>query len=66
MTGYEGDLTPQEAWDFLAATPNAVLVDVRMPGEWQAVGIPDLAELGRDDHLRRAVSPTTNRHRTSQ
>lgn len=25
-----------------------------------------VAELGRDDHLRRAVSPTTNRHRTSQ
>ena len=57
MTGYEGDLTPQEAWDFLAATPNAVLVDVRMPGEWQAVGIPDLAELGRDVALNTLQTP---------
>ncbi len=42
------DLTPREAWDLLAADERAVLVDVRTVGEWQQVGVPDTAELGRD------------------
>ncbi|WP_402462895.1 rhodanese-like domain-containing protein [Isoptericola aurantiacus] len=46
--GYAGDLTPQQAWDLLAADPDAVLVDVRTDGEWRAVGVPDVAELGKD------------------
>ncbi|GAA2241902.1 rhodanese-like domain-containing protein [Rarobacter faecitabidus] len=45
---YAGDLTPQEAWDFLAANPQAVLVDVRTPQEWAQIGVPVTEELGRD------------------
>jgi rhodanese-related sulfurtransferase len=44
---YEGDLTPQEAWDMLASNPKAVLVDVRTKEEWSAVGVPDTSPLGR-------------------
>jgi len=47
MTDYAGDLTPQEAWDVLAANPKAVLVDVRTQAEWNFVGIPDTSDLGR-------------------
>jgi rhodanese-related sulfurtransferase len=43
--GYAGDLTPQQAWDLLAADPDAVLVDVRTEGEWRTVGVPDVAAL---------------------
>jgi len=43
---YAGDLTPEEAWQLLAARPEAVLVDVRTPAEWAAVGVPALE--GRD------------------
>lgn len=39
--GYAGDLTPQEAWDLLAADPRALLVDVRTDGEWRTIGVPD-------------------------
>ncbi len=42
---YAGDLTPQEAWDLLAADPRAVLVDVRTEGEWATIGVPDTADL---------------------
>jgi rhodanese-related sulfurtransferase len=45
--GYAGDLTPQEAWDVLAANPKAILVDVRTQAEWNFVGVPDTSELGR-------------------
>ena len=47
MTDYAGDVTPQEAWDILAANPRAVLVDVRTQAEWNFVGIPDTSDLGR-------------------
>jgi rhodanese-related sulfurtransferase len=47
MTDYAGDVTPQEAWDILAANPKAVLVDVRTQAEWNFVGVPDTSELGR-------------------
>ncbi len=43
---YAGDLTPHGAWDLLASDPRAVLVDVRTPGEWAAIGVPDTADLG--------------------
>lgn len=45
---YAGDLTPQQAWDLLESTPDAVLVDVRTVGEWQQVGVPDIADLDGD------------------
>lgn len=44
---YAGDVTPAEAWQRLAADPDAVLVDVRTSAEWSYVGLPDLTELGR-------------------
>ena len=43
--GYAGDITPQQAWDLLAAEPGATLVDVRTEGEWRAIGIPDTTSL---------------------
>ncbi len=45
--GYAGDITPQQAWDLLAADPDAVLVDVRTEGEWRQVGVPDVGTLGK-------------------
>ena len=42
------DLTPREAWDLLASDEDAVLVDVRTVGEWNQIGVPDTAELGRE------------------
>jgi rhodanese-related sulfurtransferase len=47
VTDYAGDLTPQEAWDVLAANPKSVLVDVRTQAEWNFVGIPDTSDAGR-------------------
>jgi rhodanese-related sulfurtransferase len=44
---YAGDILPQQAWEILNANPQAVLIDVRTPPEWQFVGIPDLSSLGR-------------------
>jgi len=44
---YAGDLTPQQAWDLLAADGRAVLVDVRTDAEWRYVGVPDTSSLGR-------------------
>lgn len=46
MTGYAGNLTPQEAWEMLKATPDATLVDVRTDAEWRYVGTPDLGDIG--------------------
>ncbi|OHU71961.1 sulfurtransferase [Mycobacteroides chelonae] len=46
--GYAGDITPKAAWALLKENPEAVLVDVRTSAEWKWVGVPDLAELGRD------------------
>ena len=42
------ELLPDETWSNLAATPDAVLVDVRTRPEWAFVGIPDLSQLGRE------------------
>ena len=44
---YAGDIGPAEAWETLKGHPKAQLVDVRTIAEWQFVGIPDLASLGR-------------------
>ncbi|WP_285727553.1 rhodanese-like domain-containing protein [Psychromicrobium xiongbiense] len=40
---YAGDLTPQQAWDKVAA--GGVLVDVRTEAEWQVIGVPDISSL---------------------
>ncbi|HEX4303881.1 MAG TPA: rhodanese-like domain-containing protein [Rhizomicrobium sp.] len=45
---YAGDLSAQEAWDLLKSDPRARLVDVRTQAEWNFVGLPDIASLGRD------------------
>lgn len=52
MSSYEnatfaGDLAIEDAYALLAKDQSAVLVDVRTEPEWQFVGIPDLAHLGR-------------------
>lgn len=44
---YAGDVSAEEAWELLTATPNAQLVDVRTQPEWAFAGIPDLGRLGR-------------------
>jgi rhodanese-related sulfurtransferase len=44
---YAGDVTPERAWDVLAAEPTAVLVDVRTQPEWSYVGLPMLDQLGK-------------------
>lgn len=38
---YAGEVTPLQAWEFLVANPDAVLVDVRTVPEWQFTGQPD-------------------------
>jgi rhodanese-related sulfurtransferase len=40
---YAGAATPQEAYAWLQADPNCVLLDVRTRAEWQWVGQPALA-----------------------
>jgi len=44
---YAGDLTPQQAWEYLNNTPGAVLVDVRTKAEWAFVGVPETESTGR-------------------
>ena len=48
---YAGDVSPREAWEMLEAAEDAILVDVRTLPEWQFVGLPDLASLGRQASL---------------
>jgi len=40
--GYAGEVEPQEAWEILQHHPEALLIDVRTPQEWQSVGLPVL------------------------
>jgi rhodanese-related sulfurtransferase len=49
--GYAGDVMPRQAWDGLASTPDAVLVDVRTAAEWAYVGVPLLAPIGKQAAL---------------
>ncbi len=44
---YAGDIVPEEAWQAIARDPAAQLVDVRSAPEWQFIGMPDLAALGK-------------------
>lgn len=45
------DVSPQESWNALEAEPQAALVDVRTDAEWNFVGLPDLAGLGKETVL---------------
>jgi rhodanese-related sulfurtransferase len=45
--GYAGDVTAREAWDNLAKSPTATLVDVRTAAEWTYVGVPVLSQIGK-------------------
>lgn len=45
---YAGDVSAEEAWSVLAEVPHATLVDVRSSAEWNFVGVPDLAPLGKE------------------
>lgn len=48
---YAGDISADEAWAILKSDPKAQLVDVRTTAEWNYVGRPDLASVGREVHL---------------
>jgi rhodanese-related sulfurtransferase len=48
--GYAGDIGLAEAWDVLSSDAKAQLVDVRTLAEWNFVGLPDMASLGRPVH----------------
>ena len=50
LRDYAGDISAAEAWERLEADPAAQLVDVRTVAEWNFVGLPDLAPLGRRAH----------------
>ena len=41
------NVPPGRAWEALKADPQAQLVDVRTDAEWNFVGVPDLAEAGK-------------------
>ena len=41
------DVTPAATWEALSQDPAAALIDVRTDAEWSFVGIPDLAEVGK-------------------
>ena len=41
------NVLPGKTWEALKSNPNAQLVDVRTDAEWNFVGLPDLAALGK-------------------
>ena len=45
--GYAGDISVKDAWDSLAKSPDATLVDVRTTAEWSYVGVPVLSSIGK-------------------
>ncbi|MFT7601235.1 MAG: rhodanese-related sulfurtransferase [Acidimicrobiales bacterium] len=45
------EVSLQEAWILLASTADAELIDVRTDAEWNYVGVPDLADIGKTTHL---------------
>ena len=44
------NVPPGRVWEALRNDPKAQLVDVRTDAEWNFVGLPDLAPLGRQVH----------------
>jgi rhodanese-related sulfurtransferase len=49
--GYAGDISAKAAYDDLARTAEAVLVDVRSAAEWVYVGVPVLSAIGKETIL---------------
>ena len=45
------DVPPRQAWEALLSTREAQLCDVRTDAEWNFVGLPDLAEAGKEPVL---------------
>ena len=41
------NIAPTQAWESIKTNPQAQLVDVRTDAEWNFVGVPDLAEAGK-------------------
>lgn len=46
--GFQGELSPSQAWDALRRNQAAQLLDVRTEEEWTFVGLPDLGGIGRE------------------
>jgi rhodanese-related sulfurtransferase len=49
--GYAGDVMPATAWKILTENKDAVLIDVRTRAEWNFVGLPELAPIGKKPAL---------------
>ena len=49
--GYTGDVTAATAWKILSENKDAVLIDVRTRAEWNYVGLPELAPIGKQPAL---------------
>lgn len=49
--GYAGDVTPATAWKILSENRDAVLIDCRTRAEWNYVGLPELATIGKKPAL---------------
>ncbi len=47
MAGEIAEVSLQHTWDALAHQPESVLIDVRTVPEWQFVGLPNLAPIGK-------------------
>jgi rhodanese-related sulfurtransferase len=51
VAGYAGDVAPATAWKILSENKDAVLIDVRTRAEWNYVGLPELASIGKKPAL---------------
>jgi len=49
--GYAGDVSARQAYEDLAGSPAAALIDVRTAAEWVYVGVPVLNEIGKQPIL---------------
>jgi rhodanese-related sulfurtransferase len=59
------NVAPTQTWKALKTDPNALLVDVRTDVEWNFVGVPDLAEAGKQALLIAwQVYPTMQRDKS--
>ena len=57
------NVSPGQTWEALKTDPNAQLVDVRTDAEWNFVGVPDLAAIGKQAILLPwQVYPTMQRN----
>ncbi len=45
------DVAPRKVWEELSANPEVQLCDVRTDAEWNFVGVPDFAQLGKQTVL---------------